>query len=174
MNKHHTSFLISILASVTLSACGASNDNSTASAGPSNLKIETLKLNVSEPELASSSDFQYFAAGHFGEKTQYNGKRADEFGGAYAVHCRSQKPFSVEVKYPEQGIAKATALKVMERLLPPASGELTEHDDEDVKKMDSPQAAEFFYYKNGPRTELLYAKGSDKNVVQVNVWTKDG
>jgi hypothetical protein len=164
---------LSISLSLSLCACGSTNQNADRAA-PSNLKIEKLKLNASEQELAGSTDFQYFPAGHFGDKTQYNGKKADEFGGAYAVHCRAQKPFSIEVKYPEPGIAKINAMKVMERLLPPGAGEVVEHDDEDVKKMDSPQAAEFFYYKNGPRTELLYAKGSDKNIVQVNIWTKDG
>lgn len=102
------------------------------------------------------------------------GRIADESGGAYAVHCRQGKPFSIEVKYQGDGIERDTAIKIMHRLLPPDAGELIEHDDEDLRKMDAKQAAEFFYFKGGPRTELLYANDSDKRVVQINIWTKNG
>ncbi|MBX9688106.1 MAG: hypothetical protein K2X27_15470, partial [Candidatus Obscuribacterales bacterium] len=62
---------------------------------------------------------------------------------------------------------------ILERLLPPRAGKVIEHDDDDLKKMDAPQAAEFFYYENGAKAELLYAKDSATRVIQVNVWTKN-
>lgn len=138
------------------------------------IKISNLHLDIEEKDLAKSAEFAYFEPGHFGEKTQYMGRLADEYGGAYAVHCRNTLPFSIEVKYSNGGIKRELAMKVMERLLPKNSGDIVEHDDEDLKKRDAKQAAEFFYYKHGPRTELLYAEDSIENVVQVNVWTKDG
>lgn len=138
------------------------------------IKISNLHLDIKEKDLANSADFAYFEPGHFGEKTQYMGRLADEYGGAYAVHCRNSLPFSIEVKYSNGGIKRELAMKVMERLLPKNSGDIVEHDDEDLEKRDAKQAAEFFYYKRGPRAELLYAEDSIENVMQVNVWTKDG
>lgn len=173
---HRSILLLSVLLSV--SACqprpNDSKDEQASSTPAEAITLKTLRLDVSENSLSKSKEFEYFAGGHFGEKTQYNGKIADEFGGAYAVHCRSGKPFSIEVKYQGAGIKRDDAMKVMQRLLPPDSGEVVEHDDEDVKKMDAKQAAEWFYYKGGARTELLYADNSNQNVVQVNIWTKSG
>lgn len=168
--------LLLLTATAALAACSPSstNSDSTNSTTAKAVKLSELKLNVSEADLAKSEDFEFFPGGHFGDKTQYNGRKADEFGGAYAVHCRKGLPFSIEVKYQGDGIPKEAAMKVMQRLLPENSGEVIEHDDEDLQKMDAPQAAEFFYYKAGPRTELLYATDSNKNVVQINIWTKDG
>lgn len=162
-----------------LSACGKKTEPSLsapASQGQSasNLTVKNLNLAVSAAELAASKQFAYFEGGHFGDKTQYNGSEADELGGAYAVHCRSGKPFSIEVKYQGDGIERSQALVLLERLLPPDKGKLIEHDDEDLQKMDAPQAAEFFYFEAGPKAEFLFAPDSNKNVVQVNVWSKDG
>ena len=167
-----------IVLALGTSACRKAEDSGSDS-GPTTaateaVELKTLRLNISEKSLKQSKDFEYFAAGHFGEKTQYNGRIADEFGGAYAVHCRSGLPFSIEVKYQGTGIKREQAMQVMNRLLPADAGEVIEHDDEDLKKMDASQAAEFFYYKGGPRTELLYADKSNQNVVQINVWTKNG
>lgn len=159
-----------------LSSCSPSAQNNPgAGVSPAKaIKLSELKLSNTEAELSASPDFEFFPGGHFGEKTQYNGRIADESGGAYAVHCRKGLPFSIEVKYQDKGIPREQALKIMQKLLPDDAGELIEHDDEDLQKMDAPQAAEFFYYKGGPRTELLYATDSNKNVVQINIWTKDG
>lgn len=169
--------LLAFFLGALVSACSPSQVSSSGHLAGKNaverITIKTLRISVLESELAQSPDFAFFPAGHFGDKTQYNGRIADEFGGAYAVHCRSGKPFSIEVKYPQNGIARSTAIKVMERLLPPNSGEVVEHDDEDLKKMDARQPAEFFYYKGGAFTELLFANDSNTQVVQVNVWIKE-
>jgi hypothetical protein len=164
-------FEIHLLASLLLICATAAFAQGNAGKG---LKKSELRLDVGENQLQQSSDFAFFAPGHFGDKTQYMGRYPDEFGGAYAIHCRQAKPFSIEVKYQGDGISRDDAMKVMHRLLPPDAGDVIEHDDDDLKLMDSPQAAEFFYFKGGPRSELLYAKGSNKKVVQVNLWTKDG
>ncbi len=170
--------LCNILSLTLLTACQSVSQTETSSASNSpakSIKLTELKLDSTESTLQESRNyFEFFPAGHFGEKTQYNGKMADEYGGAYAVHCRRGLPFSIEVKYPPGGIDKKSAIQVMERLLPNDAGMVIEHDDEDVKKMDARQPAEFFYYKGGPRTELLYADNSNSKVVQINVWTKNG
>ncbi len=159
-----------------LSACNPgsnSNDSNPSISAAKSIKLSELKLDVVEGTLENSKDsFEYFPAGHFGDKTQYNGKLADEFGGAYAVHCRQGHPFSIEVKYPAKGIERDDAMKILKRLLPNDAGEIVEHDDEDLKKMDAKQAAEFFYFKGGPYSELLYADNSNSKVVQINLWTK--
>ena len=138
------------------------------------LKPNELQLDLNEDQLGALQDFAYFAAGHFGDKTQYMGKYPDEFGGAYAVHCRARKLFCIEVKYPAAGVERESAMKVMQRLLPKGAGKVVEHDNDDLVKKDTPQPAEFFYFQNGPRTELLYAHGSLSQVIQINIWTKDG
>lgn len=138
------------------------------------ITVSNLHIDIEEVGLSRSAEFSYFEPGHFGEKTQYMGRKADEFGGAYAVHCRNSLPFSIEVKYSNGGIKRDDALKVMQRLLPGNVSSITEHDDDDLKKRDATQAAEFFYYEGGWHTELLYANDSIENVVQVNVWSREG
>ena len=138
------------------------------------ITVANLHIDIEEVDLSKSAEFSYFEPGHFGEKTQYMGRKADEFGGAYAVHCRNTLPFSIEVKYPNGGIKRDDALKIMQRLLPSNVSSITEHDDDDLKKRDATQAAEFFYYEGGWHTELLYAADSIENVVQVNVWSREG
>ncbi len=160
------------------SAGKSKSENSSQASGNSGkeqlaLTIKTLRIDTSESSLASSADFAYFEAGHFGDKTQYMGRIADELGGAYAVHCRAGQPFSIEVKYQNPGIDRQDALRIMNRLLSKNAGEIIEHDDEDLKKKDAAQAAEFFYFKGGPKTELLYANNSTQQVVQINVWSKN-
>ena len=163
-----------ILAALAAIQPCAADDGRGSTAVGRKLSLKELRLDVSETDLAKSNDFAYFPGGHFGDKTQYMGGVLDEFGGAYAVHCRQGKPFSIEAKYQGNGIERDAALKIMQRLLPPNAGSVIEHDDEDLRKMDAPQAAEFFYYATGPRTELLYAHNSNKKVVQINIWTKNG
>lgn len=170
--------VVSFLSVALLQSCagdgGGSSDAGKHSVSGPPLRLQNLRLDLSENDLANSHDFAYFEPGHFGEKTQYMGKVADEFGGAYAVHCRKGKPFNIEVKYQGTGIQSANAMKIVHRLLPPNTGDLVEHDEDDLKKMDAAQPAEFFYFKNGPRCELIYANGSSTSVVQVNVWTREG
>jgi hypothetical protein len=165
--------LLSNNANQAKNADTAAKTTSTSSAEKT-LKQDELRLDLSEDAIGAMQDFAYFAAGHFGDKTQYMGKYPDEFGGAYAIHCRARKPFCIEVKYPAAGIERESAMKVMQRLLPKDAGKITEHDNDDLVKKDTPQAAEFFYFQNGPRTELLYAHGSFNRVIQINIWTKDG
>lgn len=137
--------------------------------------ITLEEVNLSTPEavlLKSKQAFEYFPGGHFGDKTQYNGKVADQLGGAYAVHCRAEMPFSIEVKYAEPGISREDALIVMHRILSPKHGQVTNHDDQDRQENDVKQAAEWFAYGNGSIGELLYAVNSKEKVVQVNVFAE--
>lgn len=174
--------LLTALVPVLVTACqgtGAAYDSGHDNAGSARkstglVALRKLRITCSEADLAASPDFAYFAAGHFGEKTQYNGRIADEWGGAYAVHCRRGLPFNIEVKYQGEGISRQQALDLLDRLLSSDRGELTEHDDEDLRKMDAEHPAEFFYYKNGEKAEFIYAANSNTRVIQVNSWTKDG
>ena len=163
-----------VFATPLLSACWPNAGPTAESTGETKpTKLMFLHLDVKESDLKNpSSDFEFFPGGHFGDKTQYNGRIADEFGGAYAVHCRSGVPFSIEVKYQGKGIPREEAMKVMNRLLPTKPGWIIEHDDEDRQKKDTKQAAEFFYFKENCYAELLYAENSDQNVVQVNVFMR--
>lgn len=178
-NAKKTSVVLIIACLVFVSGCqkntGTESISPNSSAvGAKAVKLNDLNLSVTEDDLKKSSDsFEFFPGGHFGEKTQYNGKSADEIGGALSVHCRSGKPFSIEAKY-HDGIPRELAMKKMQKLLPANPGEVIEHDDDDRIKKDCKQAAEFFYYKSGPYSELLYAENSSDKVVQINVWTKNG
>jgi len=144
--------------------------------GELNTKTITLEeVNLSTPEsvlLKSKEAFEYFPGGHFGDKTQYNGKVADKLGGAYAVHCRAEMPFSIEVKYAAPGISHEDAMIVMHRLLSPKHGQVTNHDDYDRLERDVKQAAEWFSYNDGSLGSLLFAENSNDKVVQVTVFTE--
>lgn len=137
--------------------------------------IELEELNLSVPESVlkiSKNAFEYFEGGHFGDKTQYNGKVADKLGGAYAVHCRAGIPFSIEAKYQTPGISHEDAMIVMHRLLSPKHGQVANHDDTDRKENDTKQAAEWFAYNDGSLGSLLFAENSNDKVVQVTVYTE--
>ena len=161
-----------IVPSIFLSACNMPP----GPPGELDTKEITLEeLNLGTPEailLKSKKTFEYFPGGHFGDKTQYNGKVADKHGGAYAVHCRAEIPFNIEVKFPAPGITHDEAMIVMSRLLPPKHGQVTNHDDTDRKERDTKQAAEWFQYNDGSLGQLLFAENSNENVVQVNVFAE--
>lgn len=134
--------------------------------------VKSLQIGESEASLRKSrAAFAFAPNGHFGDKLQYNAREADEFGGAYAVHCRGGKSFGIEVKYPETGVPVADAKIVLTRLLASAGGELVSSNREDLATSDVKEPYEFFYYKNNVRAEFVYAPNSRDKVREISIWS---
>ncbi|MBY0358791.1 MAG: hypothetical protein K2W82_12375 [Candidatus Obscuribacterales bacterium] len=132
-----------------------------------------LRLAMPASELAQAKElFAYAEYGHFADKTQYDSVKAGEQKEIYSIHCRNGRAFGIEVKFPAAGVSRETAIKKMSLLIQGLAGKETEHDDDDLKKKDCSQACEFFYFENGVRAELLYARQSFDKVVQISVWKK--
>lgn len=156
---------ITLFLSAALSSC--------ASTGATAVKTDEVQLGVSEAQLKASTDsFAFAANGHFGDKVQYNSRVADANGGAYAIHCRKGKSFGIEVKYPSSGILASAAKSTLQRLIPTSAGTLVTRNDDDLKRGDCKSAAEFLYYSNRVRAELLYAENSHTRVREINVWSQ--
>ena len=137
------------------------------------IDLKALRLGVTESTLRSSGEaFAFAPNGHFGDKVQYNARFPDQFGGAYAVHCRAGKSYGIEVKYPEAGINVVDARTILQSLIKSAAGEQCGHNDDDLKKGDTKDACEFYYYTKKVRAELVYAHNSQDRVRQVSVWSQ--
>lgn len=158
-------FLIALIAATALGACA---DGVARTVG-----VKSLQIGESEATLKKSREaFAFAPNGHFGDKVQYNAREADEFGGAYAVHCRGGKSFGIEVKYPEAGVPAADAKLVLTRLLSSAGGELVSNNREDLACSDVKEPYEFFYYKNNVRAEFVYAANSREKVREISIWSQ--
>src|SRR4029453_11339957 len=95
------------------------------------LSLDDVRIGMPQIAFAQATDLFFFDEhGHFGQKVQYNSKKTGAGGAAYIVHCRNGRCFGVEVKYPQSGIPRQTALKVMDRLLSDTAPVISEHDDE--------------------------------------------
>lgn len=133
--------------------------------------VRSVQIGESESSLKkSSSAFAFAPNGHFGDKVQYNGKEADEFGGSYAIHCRARKAFGIEVKYPDAGVSVSDAKLVLRRLLPESAGSMVASDAEDLGSTDVKVRCEFIYYKNKVRAELTYCPDSKDKVRELSLW----
>lgn len=158
-------FLTTLIGIIVLGACA---DGAARTVG-----VKTLQIGESEASLKKSrAAFAFAPNGHFGDKLQYNAREADEFGGAYAVHCRGGKSFGIEVKYPETGVPVADAKLVLARLLASAGGELVSSNREDLAASDVKEPYEFFYYKNNVRAEFAYASNSRDKVREISIWSQ--
>lgn len=158
-----TRLMLAVWCLTLLSACG-----NTAPL----VDVMSVHLGASEKSLRKSKDsFAFDPNGHFGDKVQYDSRLPDEFGGAYAVHCRSGHCFGIEVKYPHS-IAAATAHKVLNRLIQTVAGKQTGHDNDDLRHGDADRPSEYFYFANKVRAELIYNAGTQDQVDELNAWTE--
>lgn len=180
MNFCSVAFVFALFATFSLAACSVSSDptkavatnkriGSGASARP--VKLADLSIEVTEEALnAPQSDFFFNAHGHFGDKTQFNSRLADEAKAGYTVHCVKHSAIGIEVNYPPEGIVKSKAEKVLKGLLGASKPALIEADGDDLIDPSCPQACEYFYFENGLRGEFFYVPGSKSRIVQINLW----
>lgn len=161
-------FIVCCVSLIFLSLPAAKSEDTSRLNAFSDLRIGVPSAVMDKSKLL----FSYTEAGHFGDKTQYDSVKTDECGAIYSVHCKTGQAYGIEVKYPAAGVARDKALKTAQALISRVAGKQTEHDDDDLRLMDCNQPCEFFYYEGDVRVELLFVKGSNKNVVQIGIWKK--
>ena len=136
------------------------------------LKPENVHVGIPANSVRISwKTFSYNENGHFGNKTQYEGRRSDADGGSYSLHCREGKVFAVEVMYPA-GLDRDRSLRLVQRLLQQDVSKPVDHDDEELHLKDCPKPSEYFYFADGKlAAQLDYVDQSKTKIARVYCWT---
>ncbi len=135
------------------------------------LKANNVSLGMPTYKLRLSfKTFAYNEAGHFGNKTQFEGRQPDSFGGSYYLHCRDGKVYAVEVLYPA-GLEKNKSDQVLERILKTGLSKSQEHDISELSMKDCPKPSEYYYFDQGKvGAQLEHDQKEQDKIVRIYCW----
>lgn len=135
------------------------------------LAFEDVRLGTSEEKLRRAI-FSYSVdkPGCVDGKTQYLSRIYDSKGGQYAVQCRDNQIYQIEVYHRQTPASKEIALATMQQLLPKDVQEQPVFQNKQ-QGADKNLESEFYSLGNGYRGELVL-KVKDTGVAIIKAWSE--
>lgn len=155
-----TLFALIVLGFSPAKVCAIDTATAQLSTAPS-LAAPELHFEMKEEAIKKIAGMSLDAAGCFGEKHQYIYRSG---GATIVVTTLGGTLKSVRFVAPSMaGFTREQSLVLARKVLSDKSKrKQVEHDDTDRVSGDMTQSVEYFYYDDGSRVELIYAKNSNE------------
>jgi hypothetical protein len=160
------------LSLATLAGCSKADDQRISQkAKKGYLAFEDVRLGIKEDKLKRAIfSYSIDKPGCVDGKTQYLSRIVNAYGGQYAVQCRNNQIYQIEVYHREKPASKEIALATMQRLLPPEATEQPVFQSKE-QGADKNLESEFYRLGDGYRGELVL-KVKETGVAIVKAWAE--